>query len=74
MEATIYGDGPGSVRERIRQVVAEAGSQKAAAERLGISAAYLSDILLKRRAISAEVGAKVGYERVVVWVRTGSSA
>jgi hypothetical protein len=39
----------GEVRDLIRDEIADWGSQKALAQRIGISPAYLSDVLLMRR-------------------------
>lgn len=54
----------------IQDLAVRSKTQREAARQLGISAAYLSDILAGRRELSAEVGAKLGYKRVVVWERT----
>ncbi len=48
------------------QVVVVAGTQRAAAEQLHISQAYLSDLLQGRRKFSAAMLAKLGLESVVV--------
>lgn len=44
-------------------------SQKKLAARLGISPQYLCDVLKGRREISAELASRLGYERVVTFVR-----
>jgi len=44
-------------------------SQKVVAAELGISPQYLSDILKGRREISTEVARRLGFERVVTYVR-----
>lgn len=46
-------------------------NQKTVAEQLGISPQYLSDILRGRREITGEVASKLGFERVVTFVRWG---
>ncbi len=46
-------------------------SQRLVAKELGISPAYLSDILNGHREISAQVAEKLGYERVVTFVKFG---
>jgi plasmid maintenance system antidote protein VapI len=43
-------------------------TQRAAATELGISQAYLSDILTGRRAINDHVGLQFGYKRV--WTKS----
>ena len=48
----------------IIDIVDEEGSQYAAAERLGISPAYLSDILSGARSISDKVANKLGYSKI----------
>lgn len=47
-------------------------SQKKLAEQIGISPQYLSDILKGRREVSESVAEKLGFERVVTFVRWGS--
>lgn len=49
------------VRQHLRAYVEEAGSQTEAAKGLGISTAYLSDILHGHRGISAEIAGKLGF-------------
>lgn len=44
------------------------GSQKALAKELGISCAYLNDVLSSRRDVSYELANKLGYRRVVCFV------
>lgn len=51
----------------IIEIVDEEGSQSAAANRLGISAAYLSDILSGARSISDKVANKLGYSKVSMY-------
>jgi len=48
--------------EKLNQMVSEAGTQKAVAASLGISEAYLSDILNGRANISATIADKLGLE------------
>jgi transcriptional regulator with XRE-family HTH domain len=48
-------------------------TQKDVAKDLGISPQYLSDILKGRREISAEVARRLGFERVVTFVRFGNA-
>ena len=47
----------------LRRLVEAHETQGAAAEKLGISPAYLSDILAGKRGLSARVAAKLGYTR-----------
>lgn len=58
------------VLDDLRGQVRMAGSQKALAAKLGVSPAYLNDILARRREISAEFAKRIGYERQIhfVWV------
>lgn len=58
-----------NVQKLIAQTVElfEGGSQKKAAQRLGISPQYLNDILRGRREISEAVAAKYGLRRVVIF-------
>lgn len=49
----------------IEAMVNRAGSQKKLAEQLGISTAYLNDVLRHRRDISAELAKKLGLRRIV---------
>lgn len=51
----------------IRDKCLEAGSQKIIASRAGISPAYLSDVLCRRREISKEFAEKFGYEKIVIF-------
>ena len=46
-------------------------SQKELADELGISPQYLSDVLKGRREISAQLASKLGYERVITFVKWG---
>ncbi len=54
---------------RIREIVTRLGRQDMAAEHLGISPQYLSDVLHGRREISKNLAERLGYERVVVFYR-----
>jgi transcriptional regulator with XRE-family HTH domain len=46
----------------LKDMVIRAGSQKAVAEELGISEAYLSDILNGRKDVSDRIAAALGFE------------
>lgn len=50
--------------QRLRGFVFDCGTQAKAAKKLGISPAYLNDILQKKRGISKEVANKFGYDVV----------
>lgn len=50
--------------ERLREFVARHETQKQAAEELGISAVYLSDILGGRRGLSSRVAERIGLQQV----------
>lgn len=47
----------------LHEFVRSAGTQQIAAEQLGISAAYMSDMFHGRRSISEGVAEKLGYRR-----------
>lgn len=53
----------------LNRMVDELGSQKAAADKLEISQAYMGDILAGNRTISETVLKKIGYIRLVVNVK-----
>lgn len=52
----------------LRLYVGQFHTQREAAEALGITPAYLSDVLHERRLFSKEMLAKLGLERIVVVV------
>ena len=54
-------------QRRLAAVIRQAGSQRAAARSLGVSAAYLNDVLRGRRAVSARLARALGLERVTVY-------
>ena len=60
--------------EVLERMVDYAGSQKAVAEWLGVSAQYLSDVMSGRRYVSKEMGKKLGYKKTISFVGTGSGA
>lgn len=49
----------------VRASIAEEGSQKAYAERLGISQAYLTDVLKKRRTPGEKFLKAAGYKKII---------
>jgi plasmid maintenance system antidote protein VapI len=51
--------------DKIKEMIKKAGSQKAVAQQLDISQAYLSDILKNKRAISDAVARKLGFKRSI---------
>jgi len=53
--------------ERIEKLVAEAGSQKALADKWGISPQYLCDVLAGRRDPGNSIVKHLGLKRVVAW-------
>lgn len=53
------------VLELIKQRANEAGSQKALAETLGVSAPYLSDVINGRREPSENLLSRLGIRRIV---------
>jgi plasmid maintenance system antidote protein VapI len=56
----------------IEEMVRTWGSQKAVADHLGISNAYMSDILAGARKVSNQVAGKLGYKRIVKYAKDGS--
>lgn len=65
--------------EYLKSLVAEAGTQKALAEKLGINQAYLSDILAEHREPAEKILKALGMEQVVTYrftaaARTGERA
>ena len=54
------------VIQELQKRVERAGSQKQAAEELGISPQYLNDLLQERRGASDNVLEKLGLKRIVV--------
>lgn len=56
------------VMEDLRLAVADAGSQKAFAQQLGVSCAYVNDMLRGHRPVQGKVLAMLGYERKSVIV------
>jgi DNA-binding transcriptional regulator YdaS (Cro superfamily) len=57
------------LRERIRDRIAEVGSQGAWARHLGVSDVYVSHVMSGRRRASAKVLADIGLERIEVVVK-----
>jgi plasmid maintenance system antidote protein VapI len=57
----------------LRELVKKNGSQTAAARNLDISQAYLADILAGKRLVSDNVARKLGYKRVIIFVKEGIS-
>jgi DNA-binding transcriptional regulator YdaS (Cro superfamily) len=53
----------------VRKAIASAGSQKAFAEKVGVSQAFLSDMLAGKRYLSSAVLAGAGLEKVVTYRR-----
>lgn len=51
----------------LRKLVDRAGSQKAAAQQLGVSDAFLCDVLNSRRGITLKVAFAMGYDRVFIY-------
>lgn len=60
------------ILETIRQMVSKWGSQKAVADHLKISNAYMSDILAEKRDVSDTVARRLGYTKIVKYKRDGS--
>lgn len=62
---------PFRVHRMLMRAVDAAGSQKAFAEKVGVSAQFLHDVLRGRRNANAEILAAIGYERVVTYRKKG---
>jgi len=62
------------VMEELKHQIKTKGSQKAVAEEIDISPAYLGDILKGRRDLSDNVVEKLGYERITVYAKSGDAA
>jgi len=52
----------------LMMAVTKAGSQKAYAEKIGVSGSYLSDVLKARRAPGMQIMRDLGYRRAVVYI------
>ena len=59
-----------ALRAALDQLIALAGTQARAAERLGISPQYLHDVLNQRRDIGA-LAARMGYAPLTLFIPTG---
>lgn len=55
--------------EVLQTYIREAGTQKKAAQKLGVSTALVWDLLHSRRSVSANIAAKLGYKRIVTYQR-----
>ena len=62
------------ILEIIRQMVSKWGSQRAIADHLKISNAYMSDILAEKRDVSNSVAKRLGYTKIVKYKKDGSIA
>lgn len=60
------------IKEIILQMVSKWGSQRAVADHLGISGAFLSDILNGNKPVSNQVAQKLGYKKIVKYAKDGS--
>jgi plasmid maintenance system antidote protein VapI len=60
------------IKEIIEQMVTTWGSQRKLADHLGISAAFLSDIINGNKPVSNQVAQKLGYKKVVKYAKDGS--
>jgi plasmid maintenance system antidote protein VapI len=54
--------------ERLRELIRELGSQKAAAKKLGFTPSFINDVLQGRREMTEALAAKLGFKRVVTYV------
>lgn len=55
------------VIEQLRAAIADAGSQRAFAEKHGFTPGYVSDVLKGQRGLSDRILAAIGVERVVTY-------
>lgn len=55
------------VMDRLRTAVQAAGSQKAYAEKIGVSQSYLSDVLIGNRSPGEKILIVLGLEAVVMY-------
>jgi plasmid maintenance system antidote protein VapI len=60
------------ILEIIEQMVSKWGSQRAVADHLEISNAYMSDILAGKRLVSDAVAKRLGYTKIVKYRKDGS--
>lgn len=56
--------------ERLRKACEKAGSQRAWAERNGVSEAYVTDVLKGRRRPGNSIACRFGYEQVMMYRET----
>lgn len=61
------------VISQLRAAASAAGSQRAYAESIGVSEAYLSDVLASRRTPGPKVLAALGLEAVVLYQSAGGA-
>ncbi len=59
------------LREKMKIMVGELGSQKALAAHLGVSEPHLSDMLRGNRNITVNAAKKLGYSREMLFVEDG---
>jgi hypothetical protein len=55
--------------DELKRLVTEAGNQRGAAARLGVTQAFVSDLLLGRRGFSPKVLARMGLEKRETFTR-----
>jgi plasmid maintenance system antidote protein VapI len=53
----------------IKEMVSKWGTQKELADHLGISNAYLNDIIHEKQAVSDKVARRLGYKRIIKYVQ-----
>jgi plasmid maintenance system antidote protein VapI len=61
------------ILEIIKEMAKKWDTQKELAEHLGISNAYMSDILAGIRPVSGGVAQRIGYRRIVKYTREGGT-
>jgi hypothetical protein len=57
------------MRGELTRLVEQLGNQKKTAARLGISKQYLGDVLIGRRPVSSPLAARLGYQKVEVFIQ-----
>jgi DNA invertase Pin-like site-specific DNA recombinase len=57
------------IREELRAYCNLYGSLRAAAKKLGVSATFVGDILLKRRQVPQSIAQKLGYNKSIIYTK-----
>ena len=62
------------MRELLTGLIASVGTQKSVAEMMGISQAYLGDILRGKKALGEKTAARLGWRRMTVFIIKGENS